>query len=1510
MKTLIKNKIFKRSTIYLLVLSFVMLGFFAYKVNANPDATITPASGGTAVSIDTTSPEGTGSWTTLSGPTIAEGNAGEIVAGVHTLTLPAGWEFNTGQDVTIAVSGDATQITLVNATVTPTLYTLSFEVTSVSADNPSSLAFSNVQVRPTGTTSGTTGNITYSGEGITGIDGSTNFGTLATVAGEVTQLAITTQPTNTVYGSNISNIILKTQDQFGNNSTSGLGETETVTATLASGDGTLSGTLTGDISSGSLTFSDLTITQNNHLALGSHTLTFSHDTYTNDTSDSFDITAKAITATVTVSDKTYDGNTDASISGASPSGEVSGDSVTIDYSGATATFDQKTVDTGVAVNVTGLVLAGDDAGLYTFASGTASTTANITQKDLTVTAPAITKTYDGTTNATGTSTVETLVTGDAVSTEPTLTFDNKNIGTEKTLTPSGIIIKDSDGTGNDMTGNYNITYTPNTTSSINKRDITLTAVTDTKTYDGDTTSSETPTITSGTLASGDVGVYSQTFDNKTATTSKTLTPAVTSIEDGSSADMTGNYNVTLVNDTTGVINKKELTVSGATVTSKTYDGNTDAVISGATLSGVVGGDTVTFVADTDTVGTFNDKNVETGKSVTTNMAIEGADSGNYTLTQPTLTGDITAKNITITAITETKIYNGTTDSSKTPTLTSGTLASGDSATYIQSFDSKNVGSRTITPTAEILDGSSEDMTANYNITQTTASGTINQKTLTVTAPQIIKVYDATTNATGTSVVETLVVGDSVSTEATLTFDNKNVGTGKTVTPSAIAIEDGESADMTANYNIGYVANTSSSITEATLTVSGAIVTSKIYDGNTDAVISGATLSGILESDDVSLGNHTSGTFASENIGTHSVSTTPMTISGDDASNYTLTQPTLTGDITAKELTIGGSFTANDKIYDGGLTATIDDASTLTLSGIVSEEDVSLTSIILEFASKDVGATITVNIDSAALNGDDKDNYTLSLIGAPTTTAAITQLDTSGSFTVEAEKIYDDTNTATVLTRVVDNKIGSDLVSLDGGTATYDSVHVGTDKTVALSGATLIGDDAGNYNLTGVSTTTADITARTVNVTAQTDTKAYDDTTSSSVSPVGAALQGDDTYTTHGIQTFDTKFIGTEKTLTPSGSIINDGNGGNNYSINYVTNETGEIHAASLAGFNINVSTSSPNSGVPFDLTITAVDDFGNTISAANGVTPYDGVVLVTTSAVAPYDISPSTYPFVAGDEGTVTFTDGITLNTVEDGVSVNVRDYANSTITGSVTDIDVTDNSDTVSPIITAISETPAQTTADINFTSDEAGLTKIGYGLSDVHGNMTSYVTMTADDQNLITLTGLTCETTYHYTVYGKDNSGNEDNTVDSTFTTLDCTNEPSEISSNARLVKRIATKNGVHADGWRWEIDVTLPSDVSDIQMSFDNLTGAGTIAAENFHFYSEQSTGNKVRGNAIDANVLAGAGTNWSAGMAIDTGLDLDSDTAGRQIVVVVEVAVPTTSADGYYSASYDIQELSVE
>lgn len=95
---------------------------------------------------------------------------------------------------------------------------------------------------------------------------------------------------------------------------------------------------------------------------------------------------------------------------------------------------------------------------------------------------------------------------------------------------------------------------------------------------------------------------------------------------------------------------------------------------------------------------------------------------------------------------------------------------------------------------------------------------------------------------------------------------------------------------------------------------------------------------------------------------------------------------------------------------------------------------------------------------------------------------VTAKGITGSFTAE-HKEYDGGTAALVLTRTANGVLGEDVVSLDGGTATFADKNVADGKTVTLAGASLTGTDAANYSLTSVSTTTANITQRAITVTA-------------------------------------------------------------------------------------------------------------------------------------------------------------------------------------------------------------------------------------------------------------------------------------------------------------------------------------------------------------------------------------------------------------------------------------------
>jgi hypothetical protein len=77
-------------------------------------------------------------------------------------------------------------------------------------------------------------------------------------------------------------------------------------------------------------------------------------------------------------------------------------------------------------------------------------------------------------------------------------------------------------------------------------------------------------------------------------------------------------------------------------------------------------------------------------------------------------------------------------------------------------------------------------------------------------------------------------------------------------------------------------------------------------------------------------------------------------------------------------------------------------------------------------------------------------------------------------------------------------IGADVVSYDGGSATFSDKNVGVGKTVTAIGLSLGGADAGNYVVNTTATTTADIAALGITGAITAADKVYDGTTTATI----------------------------------------------------------------------------------------------------------------------------------------------------------------------------------------------------------------------------------------------------------------------------------------------------------------------------------------------------------------------------------------------------------------------------
>ncbi len=184
---------------------------------------------------------------------------------------------------------------------------------------------------------------------------------------------------------------------------------------------------------------------------------------------------------------------------------------------------------------------------------------------------------------------------------------------------------------------------------------------------------------------------------------------------------------------------------------------------------------------------------------------------------------------------------------------------------------------------------------------------------------------------------------------------------------------------------------------------------------------------------------------------------------------------------------------------------------------------------------------------------------------------------------------------------------------------------GTQARQALTAAGSVsdGNDGDNYAVTFASTTGGVINPQPVTVTAGSNTKVYDGTTSAGRPrrrSLPAAWPPGDTAVFS--ETYDTPAVGTGKTLIPSGS-VNDGNNGNNYQVTMVTNTAGDISPRRSTISLVTVSPTSVTAGVGLAVVVTAEDVGGNVVSN------YGGTVSFTSSD--PREPDPA---------GSVTFTAG------------------------------------------------------------------------------------------------------------------------------------------------------------------------------------------------------------------------------------------------------------------------------
>ena len=428
----------------------------------------------------------------------------------------------------------------------------------------------------------------------------------------------------------------------------------------------------------------------------------------------------------------------------------------------------------------------------------------------------------------------------------------------------------------------------------------------------------------------------------------------------------------------------------------------------------------------------------------------------------TALGTITPAALTISATSQTKVYDGTAASTAAPTDSGLFTTGGDTITGLsQAFASKNVlgtnGSTLQVTGYAVNDG---DGGKDYTVTLHTASGTITPAALSITASGQTKVYDGTTASTAAPSYSGLItVGGDTITGLTQAFASKNVlGTnGSTLQVTGYTVNDGDGGN---DYTVS-LHTAGGTITPAALSISATGQT-KVYDGTT-ASTAAPTDSGLI-----TVGGDTitglSQAFASKNVlGTNgsTLQVTGYTVNdGDGGNDYTVSLNTAGGTITPAALSI--TATGQTKVYDGTTAST----AAPTDSGLITVGGDTITGLNQAFASKNVLGTngSTLQVTGYTINdGDGGNDYTVTL---HTASGTITPAAPAISATSQT-KVYDGTTASTAIPTY------SGLMTAGGDTVTgltqaFASKNVlGTNgSTLQVTGYTVNDGDGGNdYTVT-------------------------------------------------------------------------------------------------------------------------------------------------------------------------------------------------------------------------------------------------------------------------------------------------------------------------------------------------------------------------------------------------------------------------------------------------------------
>lgn len=637
---------------------------------------------------------------------------------------------------------------------------------------------------------------------------------------------------------------------------------------------------------------------------------------------------RSVTLTSATASKVYDGtaltNTDVTVGG---DGFVTGEGVTCNVTGS------QILPGNTKNTFTYTLNSGTTAGNYeiTKTEGTLTVTDRTDEEgddkkyEITVTANSNDFTYDGTEHSVS-GFVQTAFTFNGVTytvSGLTATAKGTDVGSYTAEVTGTAVVKDAND--NNLTNQF-IVSTSNGTLTINKRNVTLTSATASKTYDGNALTDNTVTTSGDGFATGEGATYSVTGSQKVVGSSANA--FTYTLNTGTKE---ANYNITKTEGTLKVTSRdaKYQISPQANSDEVKYDGQSHEVTGFETDTFTVEGNTYT-VSGLTAAGSGTDAGSYT-VSVSGTAVVKDSDgndvSDQFSVTPQTGTLTINKRSVTLTSASDEKEYDGDALTNDEVTVTGDGFVTGEGATYDVTGTRTLVGSSENAFTYTLNEGTKAD---NYDITPSYGTLTVNNRNtkyeVTLTANSGTEKYDGNEKTVsgytidgnaGEGTGESVVTSFTASNGKTYTVTGMSAEvTGTNAGEYAVnvigtpIVKDADGNDVTAQFAVSSESG-KLTINKRSITLTSATDT-KVYDGkalsNDEITVSE---DGFAEGEGATYDVTGSQTLAGESANAFTYALSDGTI----ADNYDIT--TVEGKLTVTKSDSSGEVTAvSGLIYDG------------------------------------------------------------------------------------------------------------------------------------------------------------------------------------------------------------------------------------------------------------------------------------------------------------------------------------------------------------------------------------------------------------------------------------------------------------------------------------------------------------------------------------------------------------------------------------------------------------------